>query len=65
MYFSEDRKVRVCTYVSLRVVLEVSFVIFPTIEDVLYLRVFAKNGRLVGQSRSIRIVNAYNREGEW
>ena len=41
--------------------MEVSFVIFPCIEDVLYLRVFAKSGRLVGLSQSVRIVNTYNR----
>ena len=61
--FQKTRKVRACTYVSLRVLLEVSFVIFPCVEDVLFLRVFAKEGRLLGQSRSIGIANVYNRQG--
>lgn len=61
--FQKRRKVKVCTYVSLTVLLEVSFIIFPCVEDVLCLRVFADKGRLLGQSWSVDIANAYNRQG--
>jgi len=44
--------------------LEISFPIFPCLDDVLYLRIFAREGKLVGQSRSAGIVNAYNRHME-
>jgi len=35
-------KVLVCTYVSLRVLLDISFVVVPRDQDILYLRIFAK-----------------------
>jgi len=59
--FQKTEKVRVCTYICLRVLLEISFVIFACIENVLYLRIFTKEEKLVGQSKSAGIVNAYNR----
>jgi len=62
--FQKTEKVRVCTYISLRVVREISCVILPCIDDVLYLRIFAKEGKRVGQSRSVSVVNAYNRRTE-
>jgi len=40
--FQKVGKIRVCTYVSLRVLLEISFVLVPTVDDVLYIRVFAR-----------------------
>ena len=48
-------------YVSLRVMVGISFVLVPMEEDVLYLRIFAKEGRLVGNGRSLGLVNVYNR----
>ena len=60
--FLKSVKVRVCTYVSLRILADISFVVVPREDDVLYLRVFAKEGKLVGQSRSFALLNAYNRE---
>jgi len=47
-------------YISLCVLVGVSFVKVPTVEDILYLRSFAKEGRLVGNSQSLRRVNVYN-----
>jgi len=59
--FRSGPKVRVVIYISLRVMVGISFVLVPTEEDVLYLRIFAKEGRLVGNGRSLGLVNVYNR----
>ena len=47
--FQKKSKVWVCTYVSVRVLLEVSFVIFRCVDDNLFLPVFAKERRLLRQ----------------
>ena len=57
-------KVRMCTYVSLRVLLDISFVVVPRDQDILYLRIFAKEGFLLGNNRSLGIINTYNRQAE-
>jgi len=57
-------KVRVCTYVSLKVLLDISFVVVPRDQDILYLRIFAKEGSLLGNHRSLGIINTYNRPAE-
>ena len=57
-------KVRVCTYVSLKVLLDISFVVVPRDQDILYLRIFAKEGSLLGNHRSLGIINTYNRRAE-
>jgi len=62
--FQKTEKVQVSTYISLRVLWKISFVIFPCIEDVLYWRIFTKEGKLVGESKSAGIVNAYKRRTE-
>ena len=62
--FRNDPKVRVATNVSLRVLVGVSFVVIPTSEDVLYLRVFGKGGCLVGRSIFFGLINVYNRQVE-
>jgi len=36
-------------------------VLVPNVEDVLYLWGFAKEGRLVGNSRALGLVNVYNK----
>jgi len=54
----------VCTYVSLRVLLDISFVVVPGDQDILYLRIFAKEGWLLGNNRSLGIINTYNRQAE-
>jgi len=59
--FQNGPKVRVVIYHSLRVLVGISFVLVPTVEDVLYLRIFAKEGRLVGNSPLLGLVNVYNR----
>jgi len=41
-------KVRVCTYVSLKVLLDISFVVVPRDQDILYFRIFVKEGSLLG-----------------
>jgi len=40
--------VRIRTYVSLRVLLDISFVVVSRDQDILYLRIFAKEGSLLG-----------------
>jgi len=57
-------KVGVCTYVSLRVLLDISFVVVPREQDILYLRVFVKEGFLLGNNSSFGIINTYNRQAE-
>jgi len=59
--FENGPKVRVVIYVSLRILVGISFVLVPTIEDVLYLRIFAPEGSLIGNSRSLGLVNVYKR----
>jgi len=54
-------KVQVCTYVSLKVLLDISFVVVPRDQDILYLRIFAKEGGLLGNRRSLGIINIYHR----
>src|ERR1700710_47351 len=62
--FQSSPKVRVATYISLRILVSVSFVIAPASEDVLYLRIFGKKERLVGRSISFGLINVYNRQVE-
>ena len=57
-------KVRVCTYVSLRVSVDISFDVVPRDQDILSLRISAKEGSLLGNYRSLRIINPYNRPAE-
>jgi len=61
--FNAD-KVRVWTYVSLRVLVDISFGVVPRDHNILYLRISAKEGSLLGNDRSLRIINAYNRPAE-
>jgi len=57
-------KVPVCTYVSLKVLLDICFVVVPSNQDILYLRIFAKEGCLLGNHRSLGIINTYNRPAQ-
>jgi len=57
-------KVRVCTYVSLKLLLDISFVVVSSNQDILYLRIFVEEGSLLGNHRSLGIINTYNRPAE-
>lgn len=58
----KNGKLRVCTYISLKVLSVISFVICQREDDVLNLKIFPKEGKLVGQSRSFGLITVYNRQ---
>jgi len=49
-------------YLSLKILPNISFVMISRSEDICHLRVFAREGRLVGQSHSFGLINIYNRQ---
>ena len=57
-------KVRVCTYVTFRVLLDISFVVVPKDQDIQYKRVFAKKAFLLHNNRFFGIINTYVRQAE-
>jgi len=57
-------KLRVCTYITFRVLLDISFVVVPKEQEIQYKRIFAKKAFLLRNNRFYGIIDTYVQQAE-